>query len=120
MTDEKSRLSKAITFKNQRVGLGDLAASHCVSQSSLNKSSDTFSLMGSTKDSSGAVCPANLFYHTLIALFAPEPKTFLVESPAYLRPILFLAEADDTEIPFAQLQHRTHYRLRFVEPAHET
>ena len=39
-------------------------------------------------------CPASLFYQTLILLFAPEPKQFLIDSlEYYLKPILIEVES---------------------------
>lgn len=62
------------------------------------------------------ICPASLFFNTLIVLFGPEPKQFLHESPNYLRPVLFISSSESNEeVAFNQLQHRAHYRLVFQE-----
>lgn len=38
-------------------------------------------------------CPASLFYQTLILMFAPEPKQFLIDSlEYYLKPLLIEVE----------------------------
>ena len=74
VTDQDSRLSKAITFKNVKASLGDLALSSSVysqNNSAAKTSVDTFSLMGgSAKEGTPKCCPASLFYQTLIAVFA--------------------------------------------------
>ena len=64
-------------------------------------------------------CPASLFYQTLILLFAPEPKHFLVDSiNLYLKPKLVeVGSRDVTE--FHNLRHATYYNLSF-ESANES
>jgi hypothetical protein len=96
VTDRATRITKAILFKGVNIQIKEMPSCRVSTASqptfSAEKQSyETFSLMGgSTKsDTQVRTCPASLFYQTLILLFAPEPKTFLLESPDYKRPALY-------------------------------
>ncbi len=125
VTDRASKVTMAMQFKGVNFQIKEMPSckASTISQPSLSaekQSYETFSLMGgSTKsDTQIRTCPASLFYQTLILLFAPEPKTFLLESSQYQRPALYeliVGGEKSEEVPFNKLQHRTHYTLVFEQ-----
>jgi len=73
------------------------------------------------------VCSAQLFWKTLILLFSPEPRCFLIDFRGhmegsdfvYRKPKLFHAQTQEEISDFNELKHSNHYFLEFETQSHD-
>jgi hypothetical protein len=99
-----NKVSIALSFKGQLVARAQ--------QDFTQDQGVTFAVLDLSNESP-VECPVSVFYQTLILLFAPEPKIFLVNDERYLKPILYTDTEQTQVVAYKELKHRGQYKLKF-------